>query len=273
MLLRESFMLAQEGEDGILSQALSLLPDRNQWCIEFGAWDGKHLSNTYDLVDRQGYRAVLIEADPVKYRELCSTYPHKDRAILIDRYVGWGSDDNLNRLLEPHPAPRDPDLLSIDVDGNDFHIWRALKGGLKPKLVVIEYNPTTANGVVFAQPAAPEYNQGSSSAALVRLGKELGYELIATTSLNLVFVDRSYFDLFGIEDNSLDALRDDHPTYLFVGYDGTVFLQGEASLLWHGVRISSEDVQILPPFLRKQTTFYNWLQRIAFKAFRIARRI
>ena len=64
---------------------------------------------------------------------------------------------------------------------------RALKGGLKPKLVVIEYNPTMANGLVFTQPAEPECNQGSSPAALVRLGKELGYELIAATRLNLVF--------------------------------------------------------------------------------------
>ena len=51
---------SQNGEDGLIAKALSLLPDLTLWCVEFGAWDGKHLSNTYDLVDSKGYHVVLI---------------------------------------------------------------------------------------------------------------------------------------------------------------------------------------------------------------------
>ncbi len=50
-----SDVYSQTGEDGVLANALEILPSSNQWCVEFGAWDGKHLSNTYSLVEKNGY--------------------------------------------------------------------------------------------------------------------------------------------------------------------------------------------------------------------------
>ena len=61
---------SQCGEDGVLQEILRLLPDRDQWCVEFGAWDGKHLSNTCRLIEEEHYHAVLIEGNPVKFRSL-----------------------------------------------------------------------------------------------------------------------------------------------------------------------------------------------------------
>ena len=54
---------SQNGEDGIIDQINKLLGfnnNSNYWCVEFGAWDGVHLSNTYNLV-RNGWNAVYIE--------------------------------------------------------------------------------------------------------------------------------------------------------------------------------------------------------------------
>ena len=62
---------SQEGEDGVIEKALGLLPSRTRWCVEFGAWDGKYLSNTFRLVEQEGYKVVLIEGDTKKYRALC----------------------------------------------------------------------------------------------------------------------------------------------------------------------------------------------------------
>jgi len=264
---------SQAGEDGILAKALSMLPDPTFWCIEFGAWDGLYFSNTYNLVARpveppedqtaQGcYRTVLIESDPEKYRQLCSSYPFKDRAIFINAYVGWSQENGLDRILSSHPIPKNPDLLSIDVDGNDYHIWRATKD-TKPKLVLIEYNPTMANCVEFVQPASASCNQGNSPASLVKLGKEKGYELIAVTRLNLLFVDRQYYSLFNIPDNSLDAMRDDPQDLVFCGYDGTIFIKGAIGARWHRRWLSPEDIQVLPGMLRSYPPAYTPLQRIA----------
>jgi hypothetical protein len=255
------------GEDGIVEKALALLPDLDHWCVEFGAWDGKYSSNTFNLVDRRGYSAVLIESDREKYRQLCSSYPHRDRAIVMNAYVGWSAADGLDHLLRRQPVPRDFDFLSVDVDGNDYHIWDATKE-FHPKLVLIEYNFTIANAVEFAQPADARCQQGSSAAALVKLAKGKGYELIAATKLNLLFVDRTYYRHFGIPDNSLEVMRDEEPGYVFFGYDGTVFLAGRCCLEWHpGLRLSSRKVQVLPRMLRSYQPTYTLVQKWMFRGF------
>lgn len=262
-----SNVTSQSGEDGIVAKALSLLPDLNLWCVEFGAWDGKHLSNTYNLVESKGYSVLLIEGDASKFEELRHNYPHKDRAVFVNAFVGWSETDGLDRILSSYPVPRDFDLLSVDVDGNDYHIWKAVKS-FQPKLVLIEYNTSMVNGVNFVQSADPRCNQGSSAASLVKLGSEKGYELIAVTKYNLLFVRREYYPLFGIPDNSLELMRDEEPNYVFFGYDGTVFLHGNCCPEWHpGWRLSAQDIQLLPSILRRYPANYSFAQRQMLRAF------
>jgi len=261
-----SNVTSQAGEDGILRKALDMLPNRNRWCIEFGAWDGVCYSNTFNLVESHGYTAVLIEGDAQKHARLRTSYPHKQCAICIHAYVGWSAGDGLDAILSTHPVPIDPDLLSIDVDGNDYHIWRAIEH-YRPKLVLIEYNPTMANSVEFVQPADPGCNQGNSAASLVKLGLGKGYELIAATRLNVLFVDRRYYERFHISDNSLEAMRDDPPDHVFCGYDGTVFVRGAIGARWHRVWLSEGDLQVLPRVLRKYPPSYNAVQRFAFDCY------
>jgi hypothetical protein len=258
---------SQGGEDGIVAKALSLLPDLSYWCVEFGAWDGKHLSNTFSLVESKGYSVVLIEGDTAKYRELSANYPHKDRAVFVNAFVGWSEHDGLDQILRSYPIPQSFDLLSVDVDGNDYHVWGAVKS-FQPKLVLIEFNTSMVNGVEFVQPADAGCNQGASPASLVKLGSEKGYELIAVTKYNLLFVRREYFPLFGIPDNSLELMRDEEPNYVFFGYDGTVFLQGSCRPEWHpGWRLSARKIQLLPSLLRRYPPNYSFAQRQMLRAF------
>jgi hypothetical protein len=263
-----SNVTSQSGEDGIIAKALSVLPKRDRWCVEFGAWDGKQYSNTYDLVDRQGYSVVLIEGDRSRYNQLCATYPHPDRAIYINCYVGWLPSDGLDQILATHPIPKDFDLLSIDVDGNDYHIWSGVKL-YRPKFVLIEYNPTIANTVQFVQEPNRNCNQGCSPAALCLLGKEKGYELVAATRLNLLFVDERYYSLFSIPDNSLELIRDEKIGHVFFGYDGTAHIDGDLGASWHGIKISPTKLQVLPRWLRCYPPTYSFWQRLGFQFYRI----
>jgi len=272
-LLAHAFdVTSQAGEDGIISKALSAIADRNFWCVEFGAWDGKHLSNTYNLIENYSYHGVLIEADPKKYSKLLATYQHPDRIIPINASVGFSSDDTLDAILAPCGIPKDFDLLSIDIDGNDYHVWNAISS-FRPKIVLVEYNPTISNSVTFVQRRAPDCSQGSSAAALVALGKAKAYELIAVTHLNLIFVAQEYFHLFDIPDNSLEVMRDDSATpQVFVGYDGRIFVGernslGQIHLPWHDIVISEVDLQALPKCLQKYPYNYTGLERLAFAFF------
>jgi hypothetical protein len=118
----------------------------------------------------------------------------------------------------------DFDLLSIDIDGNDYHVWDTVKT-YKPRLVIIEFNPTIPSDIEFVQEKNNSINHGNSLLSLVKLGKSKGYELIATTYCNGFFVEKEFFDLFKIEDNSIDSLwKNPEAPRIFQLYDGTLML-------------------------------------------------
>jgi hypothetical protein len=205
---------SQYGEDGVIERMLEVIEDTNGWCVEFGAWDGLHLSNCANLVHNKGYAAVFIEANPEKFSELQATYRDCPRVTTINAFVGFTPTDGLDTILSTIEMPDDPDLLSIDIDGNDYHVWAAVER-LRPKIVCIEFNPTVPNDVAFVQAADPRVQRGSGVAALVRLGREKRYELVCCTDANAFFVDDRYFPRMEINDNSLESLRRDrsHLTY------------------------------------------------------------
>src|SRR5262245_40976396 len=247
---------SQCGEDGMLEHILSLLPERTHWCVEFGAWDGKHLSNTFNLMSTNpSRRVVLIEPHPTRFRDLQQHYPFRDRATFLNSFVGFTEQDSLDVLLAKTAIPQQYDLLSIDIDGNDYHVWNATTR-YRPSVVIIEYNPTMSNSLVYVQPKDGRSAQGASPRALVELGRRKGYELIATTSLNLIFVRQEYLQLFGIPDNSLAVMRDDSGCpQIAVGQDGTLVLRHLGreglALMWHGVWLGEGHAQVLPRGLRR----------------------
>ncbi|MEM5810449.1 MAG: hypothetical protein QXP66_00940 [Candidatus Aenigmatarchaeota archaeon] len=252
-------VFSQNGEDGIIEKILDIIPDKNKFCVEFGAWDGVFLSNTRNLILNRGYSAVLIEADKEKFKELKNNYIYNPSVITLNKFVGFNNNDNLDIILKDVSIPVDFDFLSIDVDGNDYHIWNAIQY-YKPKLVCIEYNPTIPVEIDFVQPADYSINQGCSLLSLVRLGKAKGYELISTCFVNAFFVKKEYFSLFDITDNSPEALQthSDFITYIFWGYDGTIFLRGFKKSIWHhGLELDETKIQLLPPDLRKYPECYT----------------
>lgn len=241
---------SQFGEDGIIAKIFQTLGERNRWCVEAGAWDGKYLSNTHALMSR-GWSGVFIEGNPDKLPALRDTYDANPNAHILSAMIGSEPSDGLDRLLAATPIPAAFDLLSLDIDGLDYYVWRALNR-YRPQVVVIEFNPTVPNDVVFVQACDARLNQGCSLLALIELGREKGYELVAVTDVNGIFVRREEFDAFGIEDNSIDAMHFDvQSARVFQGYDGTLFTANLAALHWIGRRIGFEDIQVLPPHDRK----------------------
>jgi hypothetical protein len=272
LLAHRKNVYSQNGEDGIICAILSRLPALDRWCVEFGAWDGIFLSNTRNLIENQGYHGVLIEANKKSFAKLKENNKVISGVKVIKAFVGFSPQDGLDELLSATACPRDFDFVSIDVDGNDIHIWRAIEH-YRPKLVCIEYNPTIPTEVFFEQPADPKIHWGSSLAALVQLGKEKDYELICANEFNAFFVTLELFSIFDLDNNCPAALRpkDAPRVMIFSGYDGTLLLSGDIHCPWHEISFLGDDIQPIPALLRKYPGNYSAAERFGAKAYRFFR--
>jgi hypothetical protein len=241
---------SQCGEDGIIAHIANTLQVANKFCVEFGAWDGVHYSNCFNLLTNNAWRGIMIEANAEKYGELVKTYRDRMNVTTVNRFVDFEGPNSLDHILTERQAPRDFGLLSIDIDGNDFYIWESLVNHA-PEIIVIEFNPTVPNDVVFVQEKSFLVNQGCSLLALIGLGKQKGYELAACTDWNAFFVKRENLAKLGVQDNSIDRLYAPvQDGRIFQGYDGSVHVVGMDRLLWRNMPLSSEDFQVLPRAMR-----------------------
>jgi hypothetical protein len=255
-------VFSEFGEDGIIRAILERLPAVPKWCVEFGAWDGKRASNTHRLMVEEDWSGVFIEGDRKRFRELHRTYEGNPQALCVNAYVELEGADSLDGILGRTGTPENFGVLSIDVDGDDWHIWRSLTG-YRPAVVVIEFNPTIPPDIDFVQHAG--VHQGSSLRAFVRLGREKGYELAAAVG-NAFFVRDDLFPALGIEDNSIEALHTDRSreTRVWQLYDGTLVWNGCTRLLWHGIGFER---QALPRPLRhlpgaEPSALTRWARRL-----------
>ena len=263
---------SQGGEDGIIEKILEIIPDNSGWCVEFGAWDGIFLSNIRNLIQSKGYSAVFIEGSKSRFDILCKNYEPNPNVVCVNKFVGFESNNNLDQILTETQIPKDFDLLSIDIDGNDYHVWKSVSE-YKPKAICIEFNPTIPTEIKFVQPADTSINQGCSLLSIVELSREKGYELVAVLSLNAFFVRKEYFPLFGIKDNNPEVLRTDLSliTHIFVGYDGKIFLRGSKKLLWHGMEIKEKRIQHLPSVIQRLPGNYGKLRLLVYWSYLLFR--
>ena len=102
------------------------------------------------------------------------------------------------------------------------------------------------------------------------LGREKGYELVSVLKFNAVFVRHEYYPLFNLESNAPEVLRTDLSciTYLFSGFDGSVFLRGARKLPWHDVPMKESSVHALPRVFRTYPANFSWFQRVLFAIYR-----
>lgn len=239
----ERSVFSQSGEDGVLAKIFEVIEPTNRFAVEFGAGDGVKNSNVRNLVVNDGWGGLLIEGDEEKARELAANYAAFPKVRTLHAWVFPG---NIELLFEENGVPADLDLLVIDIDSNDYYVWRAIRD-YRPKVVVIEVNPffpPPQRMVIDFHPMnywdRTDYF-GASLQSLYELGEKKGYELVYHNRLgnNAFFVDRPYFARFGIADNSPAALFHEPPAPLRAaldrspqGRDGVPFEPGNDVLRW-----------------------------------------
>lgn len=194
---------SQNGEDGIIEELFKRLKIENGWACEFGAWDGTYLSNTFNLVKNKNFNAVFIEGDNKKYNDLLNTAEKFPNIFPINAYVDHNDTSNsLDNLLKQTNIPNDFDILSIDIDSYDYHVWKSLKV-YRPKIVVIEINSSVKVNDQNWIHSPNKYN-GTGFKPTYDLGIEKGYKFILHTG-NMFFIRSELYDKLNITyDNPLE---------------------------------------------------------------------
>ena len=119
-------------------------------------------------------------------------YLDRGQLRLLNAFI---TKDSIPGLIAQLGIPRSLDLLSIDIDGNDYWIWQAIES-ISPRVVVIEYNATLRSpvSVVMEYRDTNQWNGtsyfGASLKALEKLGQVKGYSLVGCnyTGVNAFFV-------------------------------------------------------------------------------------
>ncbi len=107
------------------------------------------------------------------------------------------------------------DLLSIDLDGNDYWIWKAISDRFRPRVVVVEYNANVNPAAPLSIQYDPSFKwdgssyYGASLGALKKLGESMGYQLIGCESsgTNAFFVEKSLAKGRLVQHDLLDLYR------------------------------------------------------------------
>lgn len=191
---------SQNGEDGMLEYIFKKIDFTNKHIVEFGAGNGVEISNTFYL--KQNYECVrtLIDGDPEKTaRKGC------DDNIICSMITS----NNINELLKD--VPNTYDMLSLDMDGDDYWIMKALDK--KPRVIILEYHCGIPNDI----PVACIENQGNINSfktipdghingyyganliAFYRLANSMGYQFVSSIVDNAIFVNNKDFPKLGID--------------------------------------------------------------------------
>ena len=172
----EKQICSQQGEDGVIEAIFDEIGTTNRVAVEFGALDAP-TDNTL-LLKKTGWKVHQWNGERFT--------PN------VKKY--WVTAENINTIWAKEGVPDEPDLLSIDIDYNDYWVWKALKA--RPRLIVIEHNasipPTEARVVPYDPKAGWDGTNyfGASLKALWQLAKQKDYSLVYVESqgVNAFFI-------------------------------------------------------------------------------------
>ena len=180
---------SQYGEDGIIDWLVSKLPMIPRKFVEFGV-EGYYESNTRLLLQLRNWQGLIMDGSndfikDIKAQDI--SWRHHVEAICAHI-----TKENINSVLEQNGMKGDIGLLSIDIDGNDYHVWQSIDV-INPAIVVIEYNAVFGDLHSVTIPYRPDFFRtkahfsnlyfGASLQALILLGKEKGYTFVGTNTI------------------------------------------------------------------------------------------
>jgi hypothetical protein len=183
-------VFSQWGEDGIIQYLISQIPIPNKIFIEFGVENYRE-SNTRFLLVNNNWSGLVMDGDTSNIEQIRSMplYWRHD----IEAKAAFITAENINSLIQESGIHGDIGLLSIDIDGNDYWVWKAIsEETISPRIVIVEYNSLFGRERAVTIPYTPDFQRskahysnlyyGTSLKAFCQLAEEKGYKFVGSNS-------------------------------------------------------------------------------------------
>ncbi len=210
-------VLSQSGEDGIIDEIFKRIGVTDKYFVEFGIGDGLE-NNTGSLIIKK-WCGLWIESDLKMVKRIKAYLKgniHNNNLMLMHQFI---TKDNIEKIFSKAKVPPRFDLLSIDIDGNDYWVWKAIKD-YSPSVVIMEYNAALGPSIEWIMPYNSHHTwdgssyYGASLKSLEKLGEKKGYKLVGCNlmGMNAFFVRKDlvknkFLSPFTSE-NHFEPLRD-----------------------------------------------------------------
>jgi hypothetical protein len=181
-------VFSQWGEDGIIQFLLNHVEVRRKIFVEFGVQDYLE-SNTRFLLINNNWAGLIIDAsaENISYIKKDPIYWQYNLKA-VHEFV---NEDNINNIFSENGIEGEVGILSIDIDGNDYWIWKSINI-IKPAIVITEYNFRFGNQSAVTIPYDENFVRskahystiyyGASLKALYLLAKQKGYVFVGCNS-------------------------------------------------------------------------------------------
>ena len=181
-------VFSQWGDDGIIQFLINYLDIPEKTFVEFGV-ENYTEANTRFLLENDNWQGLILDGseehmNTVKADSIYWRHALKAKSAFV-------TAENINDLPMSNGFKGQIGLLHIDVDGNDYWIWKAISA-VDPVIVIVEYNSLFGNKACWTVPYAPEFTRtkahysnlywGVSISSLCNLAEEKGYEFIGSNS-------------------------------------------------------------------------------------------
>jgi hypothetical protein len=232
-------VFSQFGDDGIIQYLINILDIKNEIFIEFGVEDYTE-SNTRFLLINDNWKGLVMDGSEknvasIKSNDLFWRHDLIAKSVFI-------TAENINQLIKEERVVGDIGLLHIDIDGNDYWIWKALEV-VEPVIMIVEYNSVFGYDRAITIPYKSDFDRtsahysnlyfGSSILSLCDLADERGYAFVGCNSAgnNAYFVKN-------------ESLKDIKPLTVEEGYVESKFREsrdseGKLNYLRGGDRLES----------------------------------
>src|SRR4051812_21710 len=199
-LRRDGF--SNGNEDQILAKYIaSLLPaDHDHTAVDIGAGDGIRWSNSYALF-LNGWQGIGIEYDSRKFVHLAQAYKYFQNVYACRNRA---TPENIIALLNSYELNPNFSVLSLDIDGNDYWVLRAILSAFRPQLIVTEINEKIPTPIRFVVKYNPNFQLrhhffGYSISMLADLCEEFDYALLELEYNNAFLAPRELAGNLGLE--------------------------------------------------------------------------